>query len=149
MSRPAFTMTNLLNLTRTTLYSPVAGTGRLVAAGRGARPAEDVARHPNVDVVFRFARDSPLEESGFEPLVPLRPGRFSEHHSRVVTAPSSIRKAGYAQACAARDGQRTCRGPGPPAHREDVYFRIVDFFGGADFFRGAAFGVGGLRASLT
>jgi hypothetical protein len=25
----------------------------------------------------------------------------------------------------------------------------VDFFGGADFFRGAAFGVGGLRASLT
>src|ERR1700746_3223621 len=37
----------------------------------------------------------------------------------------------------------------PPAHREDVYFRIVDFFGGADFFRGAAFGVGGLRASLT
>src|SRR6202035_5968493 len=28
-----------------------------------------------------------------------------------------------------------CRGPGPPAHREDVYFRIVDFFGGADFFR--------------
>src|SRR5580704_6384260 len=61
MSRPAFTMTNLLNLTGTTLYSPVAGTGRLVAAGRGARPAEDVARHRNVDVVFRFARDSPLE----------------------------------------------------------------------------------------
>ena len=25
----------------------------------------------NVDVVFRFARDSPLEESGFEPSVPL------------------------------------------------------------------------------
>ena len=25
----------------------------------------------------------------------------------------------------------------------------MDFFGGADFFRGAAFGVGGLRASLT
>ena len=37
----------------------------------------------------------------------------------------------------------------PSAHREDVYFRIVDFFGGADFFRGAALGVGGLRASLT
>ena len=37
----------------------------------------------------------------------------------------------------------------PSAHREDVYFRIVDFFGDADFFRGAAFGVGGLRASLT
>jgi hypothetical protein len=62
----------------------------------------------------KFAVDSLLEESGFEPLVPLRPGRFSEHHSRVVTAPSSIRKAGYAQACAARDGQRTCRGPSPP-----------------------------------
>jgi hypothetical protein len=43
-------------------HSPVAGTGRLGAAGRGARPAEDVARHRNVDVVFRFARDSPLEE---------------------------------------------------------------------------------------
>jgi hypothetical protein len=73
MSRPAFTMTNLLNLTRTTLYSPVAGTGRLVAAGRGARPAEDVARHRNVDVVFRFARDSPLEESGLVPVDRQRP----------------------------------------------------------------------------
>jgi hypothetical protein len=26
----------------------------------------------NVDVVFRFARDSALEEGGFEPSVPLR-----------------------------------------------------------------------------
>src|SRR5260370_18786326 len=49
--------------------------------------------------------------------------------------------------CAARLG--ACRGPGPPAHREDVYFRTADFFGGAGFFRGAAFRVGGLRASLT
>src|SRR5690242_4834850 len=57
--------------------------------------------------------------------------------------------AGHARARAPRDGQRTCRSPGPPAHREDVYFRTADFFGGADFFRGAAFGVGGLRASLT
>jgi hypothetical protein len=28
-------------------------------------------RHRNVDVVFRFAHDSPLEEGGFEPSVPL------------------------------------------------------------------------------
>jgi hypothetical protein len=41
----------------------------LVAAGRGARPAEDVARHRNVDVVFRFARDSPLEEGVYCELV--------------------------------------------------------------------------------
>jgi hypothetical protein len=55
------------------------------------------------------SHDSPLEESGFEPLVPLRPGRFSEHHSRVVTAPSSIRKAGNL----AGDGQAAvaCRSP--------------------------------------
>jgi hypothetical protein len=77
MSRPAFTMTNLLNLTRTTLYSPVAGTGRLTAAGRGARPAEDVARHRNVDVVFRFARDSPLEGDGFELPVPVRQAKLT------------------------------------------------------------------------
>src|SRR5690348_8697534 len=37
----------------------------------------------------------------------------------------------------------------PPAHREDVYFRTAGFFVGAVFFRGARFGVGGLRASLT
>jgi hypothetical protein len=77
-------MTNLLNLTRTTLHSPVAGTGRLVAAGRGARPAEDVARHRNVDVVFRFARDSPLEGDGFELLVPrqrLHPSATANHLS--------------------------------------------------------------------
>src|ERR1700730_628048 len=37
----------------------------------------------------------------------------------------------------------------PTAQREDVYFRTADFFGGADLFRGAPFGVGGLRASLT
>jgi hypothetical protein len=31
----------------------------------------------NVDVVFRFARDSPLEGDGFEPSVPLgEPSRF-------------------------------------------------------------------------
>src|SRR5205823_14421244 len=34
-------------------------------------------------------------------------------------------------------------------HREEVYFRTADFFGGAAFFRGAPFGIGGLRASLT
>jgi hypothetical protein len=28
-------------------------------------------RHRNVDVVFRFAHDSPLEGAGFEPPVPL------------------------------------------------------------------------------
>src|SRR5713226_7535296 len=56
--------------------------------------------------------------------------------------------AGYARARAARDGQRTCRGPGPPAHREDVYFRTADFFGGADFFRGAAFEVGGCGQAI-
>jgi hypothetical protein len=65
-----------------------------------------------------------------------------------VTAPSRDPQAGYSRVRAARDGLRTCRGPGPPAHREDVYFRIADFFGGADFFPGAAFGLGGLRASL-
>src|SRR5215831_11160156 len=41
------------------------------------------------------------------------------------------------------------RSPGHPAHREDVYFRTVDFFRGADFFREAPFRVGGLRTSLT
>src|SRR5712672_4501969 len=39
--------------------------------------------------------------------------------------------------------------PALPAHREDVYLRIADFFGVGVFFRGALFGVGGLRASLT
>src|SRR6202011_4264062 len=48
-----------------------------------------------------------------------------------------------------RNGQNTCRCPRTPAHREDVYLRIADFFGLGVFFRGALFGVGGLRASLT
>src|SRR5712672_1083664 len=39
--------------------------------------------------------------------------------------------------------------PALPAHREDVYLRIADFFGVGVFFRGAPFRVGGLRASLT
>src|SRR5262245_47252560 len=39
-------------------------------------------------------------------------------------------------------------GPVASGNREDVYFR-ADFFGGAAFFREAAFAVGGLRASLT
>src|ERR1700746_819417 len=54
-----------------------------------------------------------------------------------------------AELAPARNGQSTCRGSGAPAHREDVYSRTADFFGGAVFFRGAPFGVGGLRASLT
>src|SRR5690349_11711767 len=48
-----------------------------------------------------------------------------------------------------RSCQYTCRGPDAPAHREDVYFRTADFFGGAVFFRRAPFRVGALRASLT
>src|ERR1700746_293677 len=54
-----------------------------------------------------------------------------------------------AELAPARNGQSTCRGSGAPAHREDVYSRTADFFSGAVFFRGAPFGVGGLRASLT
>src|SRR6201981_585729 len=54
-----------------------------------------------------------------------------------------------AELAPARNGQSTCRGSGAPAHREDVYSRTADFFGGAVFFRGAPFGADGLRASLT
>jgi hypothetical protein len=35
------------------------------------------------------------------------------------------------------------------ASRKDIYFRAADFLGGTAFFRGAAFAVGGLSASLT
>ena len=46
-----------------------------------------------------------------------------------------------------RSCQYTCRGPDAPAHRDDVYFRTADFFGGAVFFPRDR--VGALRASLT
>src|SRR5215472_3651791 len=49
----------------------------------------------------------------------------------------------------ARDRQSVCGGHGAPTHRKTVYFRIADFFAAAVFFRGAPFGVGGLRASFT
>ena len=41
-----------------------------MTSGRSARCIKP-KRHRNVDVVFRFARDSPLEGTGFEPSVPL------------------------------------------------------------------------------
>src|ERR1700686_3603908 len=51
----------------------------------------------------QFAADSPVEREGFEPSVPLaKKPRFGP------------------LARASKDGQSTCRGPGPPARREDV-----------------------------
>jgi hypothetical protein len=61
-----------------------------------------------------------------------------------------LRRTGFGRRRERADGIcTTARDPGAPAHREDVYFRAADFFGGEVFFRGDAFAVGGLRASLT
>jgi quercetin dioxygenase-like cupin family protein len=59
------------------------------------------------------------------------------------TGPGGIDYINPADDCRLRCGLRF------PKHREDVYFRAADFFGGEVFFRGAAFTVGGLSASLT
>jgi len=42
---------------------------------RRNRVIVEATRHRDVDVVFRFAHDSPLEGGGFEPSVPPRTGR--------------------------------------------------------------------------
>ena len=55
----------------------------------------------SVALSARFATDSPLEGEGFEPSVPLA----KEPRFRPLTR-------------ASKDGQSTCRGPGPPAQRK-------------------------------
>jgi hypothetical protein len=68
-------------------------------------------------------------------------------HEDAEDPPSTI---GDSKRFSGRPAQRRhCQEINAKEHREEVYFRTADFLGGAVFFRGALFGVGGLRASLT
>src|SRR5437762_459518 len=101
----------------------------------------------------QFATDSLLEGTGFEPLVPLLqrlfwalPSRRRRHERR-----SHLQGSGPRRECLPGVAPyRLFRGINAKGHREEIYFSTADLFGGAVFFfRGAPFGVGGLRAALT
>ena len=69
-------------------------------------------RHRNVDVVFRFARDSPLEGSGFELSVPLAhlPQTRPSTGSSSISTPAFPRLSAAPLDLAAAMGPSTCCG---------------------------------------